>query len=209
MTGQLSLFESGTGATAVRFDLQDAEVELLPEFLSVSFRDRLFAELGETVAWKQETIVMYGKPMPVPRLSAWYGEMENVYTYSGISMAPLAWTPLLREIKSAIEEESNLGFNCVLINLYRNGRDSVSWHSDDEPELGENPVIASLSLGQTRKFQLRNKLRHDLKEEIELTHGSLLVMSGSTQECWQHQVPKTSRGIGPRINLTFRNTYWD
>ncbi|MGK2957867.1 MAG: alpha-ketoglutarate-dependent dioxygenase AlkB family protein [Acidimicrobiales bacterium] len=209
MTGQLSLFESGTGATAVRFDLQDAEVELLPEFLSVSFSDRLFAELGETVAWKQESIVMYGKPMPVPRLSAWYGEMENVYTYSGISMAPLAWTPLLREIKSAIEEESNLGFNCVLINLYRNGRDSVSWHSDDEPELGENPVIASLSLGQTRKFQLRNKLRHDLKEEIELTHGSLLVMSGSTQECWQHQVPKTSRGIGPRINLTFRNTYWD
>lgn len=209
MTSQLRLFENGTGSTAVRFDLQDAEVKLLPGFFSESFSDRLFAELDEMVAWKQETIVMYGKPMPVPRLSAWYGEVENVYTYSGISMTPLAWTPLLREIKSAIEDETNLGFNCVLINLYRNGRDSVAWHSDDEPELGENPVIASLSLGQTRKFQLRNKLRHDLKEEIELTHGSLLVMSGSTQECWQHQVPKTSRGIGPRINLTFRNTYWD
>lgn len=207
MRNQPNLFERDAAVASVHFDLPDAEVDLFPGFLPFPDNDRLLAELGETVVWKQETIMMYGRSMPIPRLSAWYGELESVYTYSGISMKPLSWTPPLSEIKRGVERETNLEFNCVLLNLYRNGRDSVSWHSDDEPELGKNPVIASVSLGETRKFQLRNKLRSDLKQEIELPHGSLLLMSGSTQECWRHQVPKTSREVGPRINLTFRNIW--
>lgn len=119
-------------------------------------------------------------------------------------MEPEAWTPPHLEIKAAIERETGAVFNSVLLNLYRNGQDGVAWHSDDEPELGPEPVIASVSFGATRRFQLRHKTRKDLKHEFALTHGSLLVMRGPTQQHWDHQVPKTARPVEPRINLTFR-----
>ena len=130
------------------------------------------------------------------------------YTYSGISMNPEPWTATLLEIKAKINEGANTRFNSVLLSLYRNGRDSLSWHQDDEPELGNDPVIASASFGDTRTFQFRHKARKDIKTvSIDLTHGSLLIMKGPTQRFWVHQVPKTAKPVGPRINLTFRVIY--
>jgi alkylated DNA repair dioxygenase AlkB len=120
-------------------------------------------------------------------------------------MEPEPWTPPLLEIKARIEEEAGVEFNSVLLNLYRDGRDGVAWHSDDEPELGPSPLIGSVSLGATRRFQFRLKSRKELRRELNLEHGSFLLMSGSTQRTWQHQVPKTSRRVEPRVNLTFRN----
>ena len=203
MPAQESLFDgSGALPTIWRYDVPDADIVLLPEFCTSPDRDRLLADLDETTVWRQETIRMYGKTLPVPRLTAWYGDADKAYTYSKIEMHPEPWTSPLAEIKACVEAETGTTFNGVLVNLYRDGRDSVAWHSDDEAELG--PVIASVSFGETRKFQFRHKSRSDLRLEVALTHGSLLVMRGSTQFHWQHQIPKTSRRVGPRINLTFR-----
>ena len=204
MRAQESLFSgSGVAPPTSRLDLPDADIEFWPDFLPSPARDRLLADLDETTAWRQETIQMYGKSIPVPRLTAWYGDPGTSYTYSKITMDPEPWTPPLSEIKTAVEVETGATFNSVLLNLYRDGGDSVAWHSDDEAELG--PVIASVSFGDTRTFQLRHASRPDLRLDVPLTHGSLLVMRGPTQLHWQHQVPKTSRRVGPRINLTFRH----
>jgi alkylated DNA repair dioxygenase AlkB len=143
--------------------------------------------------------------MHLPRLTAWYGEGEAYYTYSNIAMRPRFWTPLLSHIKRKIEKVAQVEFNSVLLNLYRDGKDSVSWHQDNEPELGKEPVIGSVSFGSTRCFQFRHKLRKDLRRfDIALTHGSLLIMRGTTQQFWQHQIPKTHKPVGQRVNLTFR-----
>jgi alkylated DNA repair dioxygenase AlkB len=167
--------------------------------------DQLFYELYNNTNWRQDSISFYGKSIPVPRLTAWYGDFGKSYTYSGIKMEPESWTPELLKIKSKIETLADMEFNSVLLNLYRSGKDSVSWHSDDEPELGKNPVIASVSFGDTRRFIFRQKNSKDAKKiEIELDHGSFLIMKGETQHFWQHQVPKTSKPVNPRINLTFR-----
>jgi alkylated DNA repair dioxygenase AlkB len=150
---------------------------------------------------------MYGKRIAVPRLTAWFGDAETNYTYSGLTMVPEPWTPELLELKSRLEPRARgTTFNSVLLNLYRDGNDSVAWHSDDEPELGRNPVIASLSLGQARSFRLKHDHDDSIPPvQIELTHGSLLVMSGALQHHWKHQLPKRrSVNLGPRINLTFR-----
>jgi len=187
-----------------RLELVDADVVYVPGFIPSP--DRLLAELIATTAWKEDTFKIYGKEVPVPRLIAWYGEPGRDYRYSRIVMEPQPWTPPLLEIKALVESPPGAGsrFNSVLLNYYRDGRDSVSWHSDDEPELGPAPVIASVSLGATRKFQLRHRSQGGLRHSLELVHGSLLIMRGPTQRCWQHQVPKTARDVGPRINLTFR-----
>ena len=145
--------------------------------------------------------------MPVPRLTAWFGYPDTTYSYSGITMTSQPWTPLLLELKSLVEAQvPSTAFNSVLLNLYRDGNDSVSWHSDDEPELGRNPVIASVSLGQARTFRLKHKVDRTIPPvEIELTHGSLLVMRDALQHHWKHELPKRkSPDLGPRINLTFR-----
>lgn len=147
---------------------------------------------------------MYGKSVPIPRLSAWHGEHGRTYTYSKIEMEPQPWTPALQEIRLRIEETTGLTFNSMLANLYRDGSDHVAWHADDEPELGPEPVIASVSLGACRKFSMRHNERGDQKYSIDLAHGSLLMMQGLTQSYWQHCLAKTARAIGPRINLTFR-----
>ncbi|MBW4504892.1 MAG: alpha-ketoglutarate-dependent dioxygenase AlkB [Scytonema hyalinum WJT4-NPBG1] len=185
--------------------LPDGEVIIYRSFFNGLESNQLFKELFDSINWRQDKMKIFGKEVDLPRLTAWYGDGGKSYTYSGITMNPDAWTPILLLIKERIEEVVQEKFNSVLINLYRNGKDYVSWHSDDEPELGINPIIASVSFGQTRRFQLKHKLNKDLeKVEITLTDGSLLLMKGSTQHFWHHQIPKTSKQLKERINLTFR-----
>lgn len=165
----------------------------------------LFLEaLTAKVRWKHEEIRLFGKMVKQPRLTAWYADPGKTYTYSGLTVTPEPWISELLEIKKEVEVAAHAGFNSVLLNFYRNERDSVSWHSDDEPELGENPVIGSVSFGAPRCFQLKHKKDNKLRSEILLTHGSLLLMKGPTQHHWLHQIPKKSKPCGPRINLTFR-----
>lgn len=141
--------------------------------------------------------------MAIPRLQAWYGDNYQAYTYSGLTMKALPWTPELGELRKRIEQHTGFLFNSCLANLYRDGNDTVGWHSDDEPELGVNPTIASLSLGESRDFQLKHKITKE-KLTIPLKTGGLLLMSGETQHYWQHCIPRTKRVKSPRINLTFR-----
>ncbi len=185
--------------------LPDADLSLFDHFFDESEADRLHRMLTTEVPWQQDRITVYGRTLDQPRLTAWHADPGKTYAYSGIRMHPRPWTPALLAIKARVEDAAQAVFNSVLLNLYRSGRDSVGWHRDDEPELGRNPVIASVSLGATRMFQMRHVARKDLgRIDIPLGHGSLLLMCGTTQHCWEHQVPKTARPVGPRINLTFR-----
>jgi len=147
---------------------------------------------------------MFGKKHKIPRLQAWYADTDKDYSYSGIKLKNNDWDEKLLEIKSKIENQTQLSFNSVLANLYRDGADSNGWHSDDEKELGRNPVIASLSLGEPRFFHLRRKADRKNKQKILLENGSLLVMKGAMQHFWQHQIAKTKKQKKARINLTFR-----
>lgn len=191
----------------VTLPLPDADLRFYPHFLDPQQCDRWLDRLTCTIDWRQEPIRIYGRSLLQPRLTAWYGDPGTSYTYSHLTLQPLPWTPELLELKAAVDAAAGIRFNSVLLNLYRSGGDSMGWHSDDEPELGQNPVIASLSLGGTRRFILRHRLEPGLKHELALTSGSLLIMAGSTQHYWQHQVPKTRRPVPPRINLTFRVIY--
>lgn len=184
--------------------MPDGDVLLYRTLFDEKESNQLLNELYNNTNWKQESIKLYGKLVPIPRQTAWYGDSGKSYTYSKIAMTPEPWTTTLLVIKSKIEVLSGVQFNSVLLNLYRNGSDSVAWHSDDESELGENPVIGSVSFGGTRRFVFRHKSKKELKKEVDLTHGSFLLMKGATQHFWQHQIPKTIKKIEPRINLTFR-----
>ncbi|HEY9615288.1 MAG TPA: alpha-ketoglutarate-dependent dioxygenase AlkB [Microcoleaceae cyanobacterium] len=184
--------------------LPDADILFYPALLAQTDSDRLLTELTQTIAWRQDRITIFGRSLLQPRLTAWYGDPGKSYTYSGLTLVPTPWTPTLLELKATVESVSNIHFNSVLLNLYRDGNDSMGWHSDDEPELGQNPVIGSLSLGGTRRFMLRHRSQKDWKYQLELTSGSFLLMQGTTQHYWQHQIPKTKRPVSPRINLTFR-----
>ncbi len=162
--------------------------------------------LIEGLIWRNDPITMYGKTFPQPRKTAWYGEEGIQYSYSKIQMKALLWTPELLNIKNLLEENLQCSFNSVLINLYRDGLDHMSYHSDDEKELGKNPTIASLSFGATRNFQLKHKFNKSLETiSIPVEHGSLIVMKGELQHFWQHKIAKTKKPIGPRLNLTFRH----
>jgi alkylated DNA repair dioxygenase AlkB len=189
---------------SVPLQLPDADIVFYPSLLDGQESDRLVTQLSETINWRQDWITIYGRSMPQPRLTAWHGEPGKSYTYSGITMHPSPWTPTLLDLKAKAETVSGVVFNSVLLNLYRDGNDSMGWHSDDEPELGQNPVIGSLSLGGTRRFMLRHRSEKGLKHQLELTSGSFLLMQGTTQHYWQHHIPKTKRPVPPRINLTFR-----
>lgn len=183
--------------------IRNGEFFYFPNFFSKAESDLFLQNLKENIDWKQESMNMYGKQANFPRLTAWYGDNDKPYSFSGITLAPKVWTRELLEIKNKIEPLSKVQFNSVLLNRYRSGNDSISWHTDAEKELGINPVIASVNFGATRKFQLRH-IKTKEKLEIELTHGSLLIMQGELQHYWQHQVPKTSKVVNERINLTFR-----
>lgn len=185
-------------------ELADAEVTHLPRALARDVADECFRQLRREVDWQQEEIVLFGVKRLVPRLVAWYGDAGAVYRYSGVEHRPLPWIAPLAELKDLAESLSGQSFNSVLLNLYRDGRDGMGWHADDEPELGPHPVIASFSLGATRRFRMRHRRHRSQVVAIDLEHGSLLLMQGATQHHWLHALPKTARPAGERINLTFR-----
>jgi alkylated DNA repair dioxygenase AlkB len=197
----MSLFQSHE---SIRFDVPDAEIILYPHFIAFEQALVFFEKLKQDVPWQQDSITVYGKTYPQPRLTALFGNEGKPYAYSTIVMQPHPWNPLLTFIKESVESVCHERFTTVLLNLYRNGQDSNGWHADNERELGRNPVIASLSLGAERMFHLQHNTYKDSKLKINLTPGSLLLMRGTTQHFWKHQVPKTSQLVGPRINLTFR-----
>jgi len=184
--------------------MPNAEVTFYRNFFDSQESDRIFEILRDEINWRQDKMKLYGKDINLPRKTAWYGDMDKSYTFSGIHLNPEPWTPTLLEVKERIEDVAGVEFNSVLLNLYRHGNDGISWHTDEEPELGENPVIGSVSFGGTRKLMFRHRQDKDIKAEVELTDGSFLLMAGETQHFWQHQIPKTSRHVEPRINLTFR-----
>lgn len=181
----------------------DGEVFYYPDFFSSEIADDYFKRLLKEVVWKEEAIRIFGKQVLQPRQTAWYGDKD--YAYSSIVMPKADWVSVLPEIKAQIETVTECTFNGVLLNHYRDGKDSMGWHRDNEKELGERPVIASVSLGQARRFLLRHRAEPSLKIEILLEHGSLLIMQGLTQQAWEHSLPKTLRVQKPRINLTFRH----
>lgn len=183
--------------------IRNGELLHIRNFLDKKQSDHYFKLLLETTDWKQETMKMYGKSLMFPRLTAWYGDRDKTYAFSGITLQPNAWSSDLLEIKRKVESHVDVTFNSVLLNRYRHGNDSISWHSDNEKELGKNPVIASVNLGATRVFQLKH-IQTKEKITIELTDGSLLIMLGELQHFWLHQIPKTQKAVGERINLTFR-----
>ena len=188
----------------LRLEMLEGEARLWPSALRPDEAGELFAELRRTIDWQQESILMFGRRVLVPRLVAWHGDPGTSYTYSGTLHQPLPWTSPLARIRDRVSELSCARFNAVLLNLYRDGRDGMGWHADDEAELGRDPVIASVSLGATRRFCLRHRKRRNLKLDLPLAPGSLLCMAGATQHHWVHALPKTRAAVGERINLTFR-----
>ena len=192
-----------TGERIEQLPMPDAVVVLHRRVFCGAQHERLFASLRGTIAWQRHVIRVYGRALVAPRLSAWYGDRGAVYSYSGVSLVPHAWTPTLLEIKSTVEALAATRFNGVLLNLYRDGQDSVGWHSDAEAELGRNPVIASVSLGAVRRFVFQHKKRRQ-RLALDLEPGSVLIMDGPTQHYWRHQLPKTRQPVAARINLTFR-----
>ena len=187
-----------------QFKIPNADIEYYQNFFESNRANELFEKLKNEIPWQQDDITVFGKTYSQPRLTALFGNEGKPYAYSNIVMQPNPWNPLLRLIKDEIEEVSKANFTTVLLNLYRDGKDSNGWHADNEKELGLNPVIASLSLGAERSFHLRHNTIKEQKLKINLEHGSLLLMKGETQHFWKHQISKTAKPIGPRINLTFR-----
>lgn len=186
-----------------KIDLPHSDIYYHPHVFDHATSDQLFTQLQKEIQWRQDSITIFGKTHLQPRLIAWYGDKN--YTYSGLTMHRNDWLDFLLYIKAKIEPLANHQFNSVLLNYYRNGQDSMGWHSDNEPELGKNPVIASVSFGGVRRFMLKSRdKKNPAKTEINLTDGSLLVMGGETQHYWLHQIPKTTKLVAPRINLTFR-----
>jgi len=184
--------------------LPDATVYFLPSIVANELADSWWQQLQTEIPWRQQAIQMFGRAVMQPRLTAWFGDPGAVYTYSHTRHEPMPWNAPLRSIRAHLQDLCGCTFNAVLANLYRDGADSMGWHSDDEPELGPCPIIASLSLGQARRFVMRHRQDRQRRYELTLNHGSLLVMVGETQRHWQHAVPKTRQPCGPRVNLTFR-----
>lgn len=201
---QRTLFPAGS-QPPTDIQVADGSLRYWPDFLATPEADELFRDLRADIPWRQEFVHIAGRQIPMPRLTAWFGDPGRTYSYSGETYTPLAWLPELQELRERIGQLAGAEFNSVLANLYRDGRDSVSWHADDEPELGGNPVIASVSLGAVRCFQLRHRKLRDQRVDLDLEPGSLLLMGGSLQHHWRHALPKTTRPVGGRINLTFRH----
>ncbi|MFC0396949.1 alpha-ketoglutarate-dependent dioxygenase AlkB family protein [Paraburkholderia rhizosphaerae] len=187
-------------------DLPTPDVAWFPDWLSRASAASMLTRVIDEVTWRQDTMGTPAGRVPLPRLTAWQGEPDAVYVYSGIRNVPDQWTSAVAELKAAAEATSGARFNSVLLNRYRSGADSMGWHADREPELGDEPVIASVSLGATRTFDMRHN-RTGAVQSFALSSGSLLVMRGNTQAEWRHRVPKEPRVDGERINLTFRYVF--
>ncbi len=181
----------------------DGTVDYIATFLDADEARRLFVRLRREIAWEAVSVRMFGREVEVPRRVAWYGDAGARYRYSGITHEPLPWPEVLKGPRVAVEEASGRSFNAVLANLYRDGGDAIGWHADNEPELGPEPFIASLSLGQARRFRLWH-VASGRKVDLVLEPGSLLLMGGPLQRHWRHCLPRTRRPVGARINLTFR-----
>lgn len=192
------LFTSGQGGRK-EFDMPDTDLLLIDGFFSKEESDYYYETFLHKIKWRESEMEIFDKKVTIPRMIAWYSEKENIETSQNNK-----WPEELHTIRSKVEKETELNFNAVLLNLYRNGKDGVGWHSDKEHNIGKNPLIASVTFGETRLFRLRHKYRKDLQIEIPLHHGSFLLMAGTTNSFWQHQIPKTARNVLPRINLTFR-----
>ncbi|MET7143477.1 alpha-ketoglutarate-dependent dioxygenase AlkB [Xanthomonas sp. PPL139] len=188
----------------MELDLPGADVRWYPEWLDPAAAAALCAQLLHEVPWEVHRIRLFGKLVDSPRLSCWIGDADASYRYSGTRFAPHPWPAALRPLRARLAAETGVEFNSVLANRYRDGRDAMGWHSDDERELGPAPVIASLSLGATRRFVLRHRQQPALRQALELTSGGLLLMAGETQRLYRHALPRTARPVGERINLTFR-----
>ena len=202
----MDLFSTeGQEKTFEVISLQDGEILFMRNFFTPTEAKNYFELLQNNINWKQEEVKFYGKTFPVPRKTAWYGYEGFNYSYSGITCFPEIWTNELLEIKNEIEKFiPDEDFTSVLLNLYNNGNDKMGWHADDEKELGINPTIASVSLGETRRFDIKHKQNPELHYKFELTSGSLLIMRGALQHHWVHQIPAQKKVKEPRINLTFR-----
>jgi alkylated DNA repair dioxygenase AlkB len=179
-------------------------LEYHPGIFDVMESRTFMSEFIDNVPWQQRVITMYGKQIITPRLTAWYGDAGSDYSFSGTKFDPLPWTKELQLIKKRVETIAGINFNSVLLNYYRDGNDSVAWHSDDENELGINPLIASLSLGQVRRFDIRHKTDRQKKYSLDLESGSLLLMKGNLQHYWEHRIAKSTKPLKERVNLTFR-----
>lgn len=188
-------------------ELSDGDILWVKHFLAPEEASSLAKTLQDTIPWRQDSIRIAGKDTPIPRLQAWFGDPGMTYTYSGLTLQPEPWLPTLEAIRRRIEDYSDTQFNSLLANLYRDENDSVGWHADDEPELGENPVIASLSLGETREFVLKHRDHQEKKLRLDLKNGDLLIMRGALQHRWLHQIPKAKSHCEFRINLTFRRIF--
>ena len=182
----------------------DGNVYYFPNFFTPLENNLFFHSLYENIEWKQESIKIFGKMILQPRLTAWYGDKDKCYSYSGITYTPELWTKDLLKIKDKIQNNNQYNFNSALLNLYRNGQDSMGWHRDNERELGAEPVIGSVSFGATRKLCFKHMTKNYLKLDLEIQPGSLLVMEGKTQKFWKHSIPKDKNCSEPRINITFR-----
>ncbi|SAK39006.1 2OG-Fe(II) oxygenase [Caballeronia fortuita] len=184
-------------------DIPKPDIAWHPDWIAADEGSDLMGALIAEVAWQQDTMTTPGGRVSLPRLTAWQGEPDAVYVYSGIRNVPQPWTPAVAQLRARAEAACEARFNSVLLNRYRSGLDSMGWHADKERELGPEPVIASVSLGATRTFEFRHARTH-ATHTLVLTHGSLLVMRGRTQREWVHRVPKEAGARGERINLTFR-----
>ena len=187
--------------------LPQADLEYWPQWVDTACANEWLQTLSSETPWTQPQIRLYGRSFRVPRLVAWYGDSNARYRYSGLLHEPLPWTPLLSHIRERVQAQVRQHLNGVLLNLYRDGQDAMGWHSDDEPELGRDPLLVSLNLGETRRFDFRHKGTSRIARSLELQHGSLLVMRGSTQHYWQHQIARTRKVSEPRLNLTFRRLF--
>jgi alkylated DNA repair dioxygenase AlkB len=188
-------------------DMPDADVVFYPTFFDAEESQQLFQDLIDNIAWEELEAKFPWGTVKIPRLVAWYGDAGKAYSYSGVKHEPLAWTATLLTIKTRVEAPAAVSFNSVLLNQYRDENDSVGWHSDDEPELGAFPVIASVSFGATRPFQFKHRDLPANQYTLDLTAGSLLIMRGATQRHWRHRIPKVKTPCSTRINLTFRIIY--
>tara|TARA_B100000424_G_scaffold52676_1_gene37690 strand:- start:81 stop:668 length:588 start_codon:yes stop_codon:yes gene_type:complete len=188
----------------VAINYKGLEIISYEKFLNTSDADRIFASALNEIPWETSTIKMYGKEVSIPRLQCWIGDPGCEYAYSGKSLQRYDFFEPLIEIRSLIQNQLGIYFNSVLANLYRNGNDSMGFHADDEPELGNNPVIASLSLGEERPLIFQNKDKAETKT-FDQPHGSLMLMKGATQSAWKHGIRKSKKISEPRINFTFRN----
>lgn len=198
----------GNTAQLEQLQIEGADIGFARHLTLPESDDVLLRKLIDETPWRSEKVTVWGKTYEQPRLIAWYGDKGQGYSYSGISLEPLPWTSTLLGIRDVVQALSNERFNSVLLNYYRDHRDRMGFHSDDERELGPTPTIASVSLGATRTFVLKHKNRSDVKlARIELPSGSLLIMKGQTQKNWKHGIDKQAKPCGPRVNLTFRRIY--